>query len=588
MKKFIVKLVVLLLIVISTVSMFVGCGSDVLNSGKLTLFYSDLSGVNMAIKRKSDLYKEYMKLCGVDFTCLTAGGGQAEQKLQQYFNTGELPDVFISRTAETPTLFKKMIDSEALLPISDYVSETEYPNIYRQLEKYSFLKNNVDFMNGKMYMIPTVWTQEHTMFIRKDWLDNLNAKLDSILVADGVVSQESEITPEIRDEYRFTIPETLMEFYRVCRAFTIYDPDNDSSTQTYGYTSSKDMYSDNWLYVAGGGYRIMEDNDKDGKYDFSGISNGNKYVVSFINSLLTNGYMDPSWVTNESKDKIDSFGNGNVGIIENQVTLNMICSYFVTQKGWTYEEAAENIVMFAPPKGEDGSFGIQGHPNFWTSVCISASLSEEKRNDALKLMNWLLSDEAVDLLTYGIEGVHYKVEKDPATGEEKKVSLMGYEDEEHGIYWTIDGKDTFSGLRLFTNITSNYYNEMQTNSDKVIAAMEKAKGYNRYPDYYMLTENTYTEYFEGLCDKMITEFTSMERNKDYAVAEPDFSKKPEDWWATFRNYNSAFNTAWASYVDTMKTTYKGQAIADAYNIAVGHGVKVNAPEIGEDGRLVFA
>ena len=165
---------------------------------------------------------------------------------------------------------------------------------------------------------------------------------------------------------------------------------------------------------------------------------------------------------------------------------------------------------------------------------------------------------------------------------------MGYEDEEHGIYWTIDGKDTFSGLRLFTNITSNYYNEMQTNSDKVIAAMEKAKGYNRYPDYYMLTENTYTEYFEGLCDKMITEFTSMERNKDYAVAEPDFSKKPEDWWATFRNYNSAFNTAWASYVDTMKTTYKGQAIADAYNIAVGHGVKVTAPEIGEDGRLVFA
>ena len=79
MKKFIVKLVVLLLIVISTVSMFVGCGSDVLNSGKLTLFYSDLSGVNMAIKRKSDLYKKYMELCGVDFTCLTAGGGQADR-----------------------------------------------------------------------------------------------------------------------------------------------------------------------------------------------------------------------------------------------------------------------------------------------------------------------------------------------------------------------------------------------------------------------------------------------------------------------------------------------------------------------------
>ena len=135
-----------------------GCNSskEAGEDGALTLFYSDLSGVNTAIKRKSDLYKKYMELCGVDFTCLIAGGGQADTKLQQYFNTGNLPDMFISRTAETPVLFNKMIKAEALLPISDYVSEKEYPNIYRQLQKYSFLSKNIDFMNGKMYMIPTV------------------------------------------------------------------------------------------------------------------------------------------------------------------------------------------------------------------------------------------------------------------------------------------------------------------------------------------------------------------------------------------------------------------------------------------------
>ena len=79
-----------------------GCNSskEAGEDGALTLFYSDLSGVNTAIKRKSDLYKKYMELCGVDFTCLIAGGGQADTKLQQYFNTGNLPDMFISRTAE--------------------------------------------------------------------------------------------------------------------------------------------------------------------------------------------------------------------------------------------------------------------------------------------------------------------------------------------------------------------------------------------------------------------------------------------------------------------------------------------------------
>ena len=564
-----------------------GCNSskEAGEDGALTLFYSDLSGVNTAIKRKSDLYKKYMELCGVDFTCLIAGGGQADTKLQQYFNTGNLPDMFISRTAETPVLFNKMIKAEALLPISDYVSEKEYPNIYRQLQKYSFLSKNIDFMNGKMYMIPTVWTQEHTMFIRMDWIENLNKKLASILVKDGVISNEISMTDAIYETYKFTVPQDLMEFYRLCRAFTLYDPDGNGKDDTYGYTSTVDMYSDNWLYVAGGGYRIMEDNNKDGKYEFSGTSDGNKYIVNFVNNLLTNGFMDPSWATNDASDKLAAFGNGQVGIIENQAMLNLVLSYFVTQKNWSYEEAAEKIAMFAPPKGIDGEYGIQGHPNFWTSVCLSADMSEKKRGDALKLMDWLLSDEAVDLLTYGVEGIHYK----KSENNEKTVreSLMGAQEGEHPVNWTIDGKDTFSALRLFTNITSNYYNEMQTNSGKIIEAMEKAKTYNRYPDYYMLTEKTYTEYFEGLCDKMQTEFTLMERNTSYASAKPDFTKTSDTWWDTFKQYSEPFNSAWSSYVKTMNTTYKGDAITTAYNAALKNGQLVKAPEIGSDGRLVF-
>ena len=40
-----------------------GCNSskEAGEDGALTLFYSDLSGVNTAIKRKSDLYKKYME-----------------------------------------------------------------------------------------------------------------------------------------------------------------------------------------------------------------------------------------------------------------------------------------------------------------------------------------------------------------------------------------------------------------------------------------------------------------------------------------------------------------------------------------------
>ena len=82
-------------------------------------------------------------------------------------------------------------------------------------------------MNGKMYMIPPVWTQEHTMFIRMDWIENLNKKLAAILVKDGVISNEISMTDAIYETYKFTVPQDLMEFYRLCRAFTLYDPDGN-------------------------------------------------------------------------------------------------------------------------------------------------------------------------------------------------------------------------------------------------------------------------------------------------------------------------------------------------------------------------
>lgn len=56
MKKLMVKFIALALTLCCCFGVFAGCGGSTDNDGKLTLFYSDLSGVNTAIKRKSDLY----------------------------------------------------------------------------------------------------------------------------------------------------------------------------------------------------------------------------------------------------------------------------------------------------------------------------------------------------------------------------------------------------------------------------------------------------------------------------------------------------------------------------------------------------
>lgn len=90
MKKFTVKLIALALTLCCCLGALAGCGGTTDDVGKLTLFYSDLSGVNTAIKRKSDLYKKYMEVCGVDFTCLTA----AEGRRKPNFSSTSIPENF--------------------------------------------------------------------------------------------------------------------------------------------------------------------------------------------------------------------------------------------------------------------------------------------------------------------------------------------------------------------------------------------------------------------------------------------------------------------------------------------------------------
>lgn len=130
-------------------------------------------------------------------------------------------------------------------------------------------------------------------------------KIEKILVDEGYAASEGEVTSDMMEEHKFTTPDTLIEFYRLSRAFTLYDPDENGQNDTYGYTSEGEtnLYSDGWMYVTGGGYNVMQDSDGDGIYTYSGISDGNKYVVGFINRLLAEGYMDPSWVTDTVEGK---------------------------------------------------------------------------------------------------------------------------------------------------------------------------------------------------------------------------------------------------------------------------------------------
>lgn len=573
--KFLKKCILALLCALLMIPMATGCGKK--DDSEITVFYNDLASINTAIKKGTPAYRKYMEDCGVEFRCLTTGGGDSEAQLQRLFNVGELPDIFVHRTAELPKLYSKMIEDSAIIPISDYVSETKYPNIYQQIHKHDYLTSNIDFAGGKHYAIPTEFQQEHTFYVRKDWIENLNKpdKLKTILVDEGYAANASGVTAQMLEEHKFGLPETLLDFYRLARAFTKYDPDGNGKDDTYGYATSgaEGMYSNNWLFVAGGGFRVMQDSDGDGTYTFSGTTDGNKYSVGLLNRMLDEGMISPSWVTDKIEGKHAQFTNGTAGMIESQVQLTRFAGDMSVLTGCTREEAAEKIAMIAPPKGETGLYGVQGHPGFWTSVSLSASMSEEKRERALKMLDYLLSDAGKELMLIGVEGVHYE-----KTADGKYRSLCGKDQD--GYVLSVSKVDSFLGMGVFNGITRGYYNPFIENAAETRIAMDNAQEYNFHADYYMLTTPKYTEYWDGLCDKMINEFTLMIRDGKNVNAAYASQKMKDLDWDNMVLYNDNFNTVWNSYVDTIENSYHGKEIEAEYNAAIAdHGVKAVVPDV---------
>ncbi len=552
-------------------------GGDGMDDNKLTIFRWNFSGVNDARRKNTTIYRTLKDAAGMNLYASTAGSADWETKLNTMFSTQMLPDIFVSMGPEKPKIYNDMIDDGVLIPISDYVSETEYPNIYNQLQKYDFLAKNVYYSNGKHYGIPVSHTLEHTMYIRLDWLENLNqeSKLRSIIADEQNIS-ESAVTSDMLEQWKFTVPEDLLDFYRVCRAFTLYDPDGNGRDDTYGYTSAgKDgMFADSWAFIAfDAGYDYMIDPDGDGNYESSWTSENAKKAVSYLNDLYKSGYVDPSWNENNLDDKQDAFAKGKVGMMEAHAWYNTIVSSYISANTTgnvkpSIEQASERIGMFAPPKGPNGTYGIPGNPNFWTLTCLNAGMSDEEFTAALKLIDYMLSEEGNNLLIYGKEGEHFDF--DGTT----RVSKLGTQ--ANGFNTTLSDKDGCAQIASVTNWSTDYLSPYQTNADKILKVMNDAKSYVKYADYpFLQTKSSITyasvikdfaeqEIFKLVCDASIWSGAKTFAN-GYKIP------------TSFDEIGIVSSTLTSKFA-TFKSSYNNQGgtkIQNEHNDAIKNAVKVN-------------
>ncbi len=534
-----------------------GGGSDggYADDGQLTIFRWDFASIDSARRQETPIYTALKDVTGgYDLKASTAGYGDWEAQINNMYNTQSLPDIFVNYTVDRPEMFNKWIRDGAVLPISDYVTKDNYPNIYNRLKEYSWLLERCDYLNNKWYFIPIEITQTHAMFVRQDWIESLNAKLDTILVSEGVISSTSQMTDSLRTQYEFKQPETLTEFYRLAKAFTIYDPDNNGKADTYGYTCSGDnMWWNNWVFEAYGGtyWGFVE---KGNSMTASWVTEENKQAVAFLNKLYKEGIMDPDYTAMDDATKISNFCQGKTGIMVDNLYYNTYLQQLRSANRMTMEEAKAAMAVIAPPKGETGASGLRGNPGFWCGTSINGNISASERTAALKLLDFLLSEEGDEMFTYGVEGKHYKVEN----GE--KVSLMGQD--ANGFNYTIWQKDTCSDIVSLVNWKYSYNPGFSSNYEYVNELLEKAQEYNYVdPVCYVQTEK-YIEYEQTLGNNSVREFVSM-IGTNYGGYNT--SKIGTVNWDTIKTDESSFDNAWSTYTNKYLNSWGGAAMISEWS-----------------------
>ncbi|WP_162605694.1 extracellular solute-binding protein [Jiangella aurantiaca] len=331
---------------------------------------------------------------------------------EEYYNQlatslagGDAPDLFVVNRAH----LSQYVSQGLVLDLSDRLDDlADYKNLLGDDDKL-----RAGTIDDKLYALPKRLNYEYNSYwIRKDWLDNLGLEM----------------------------PETVDDFFAVAQAFTEQDPDGNGQDDTYGLTGATNNALWNPLWAAfgaapvgatGGGTFYVEDGQVVNSYDDPDLAD----ALTYFNSLVAAGYVDPDYATNQNLQDHERAMQGVAGILTTDWP-HMTKPEFVDQ----YKDVQPDAewVQLGPLSGPagPGAFPVEGYARTMYAVPSTLSDDDAKLSKIVELVNYLSGDEGNRLASYGIEGEHYTM-----SGDEVTLTERGKTEGEYFWLYLIPGRD---------------------------------------------------------------------------------------------------------------------------------------------------
>lgn len=298
----------------------------------------------------------------------TTPGGDKNEQFNLMLASGELPDIIHTEKNNVNKNTDKLF-----MPLDDLINEYG-PNIKAALESDPIMKSAATGPDGKIYYLPYLPDGDvsETLYIRRDWLD----------------------------KFDLPVPTTVAEYEEALRIFREKDANGNGKKDEIGYFDRENA-NGIWgiinLYGASNEAYVVDGVVMDDKYtpEF-------KNVVKDVARIYKDGLIDPEIYT-RGKDSRDVMFQQNIGAS----TVDWVTSTGAYQEKYQEQIQGLDWEPILPPAGPDGVVRTQYSRANVSEWGWGISKTCKDPVAAIKLFDYMFSEEGQRTMNFGIEGLTY-------------------------------------------------------------------------------------------------------------------------------------------------------------------------------------
>ena len=309
-------------------------------------------------------------------------------------------------------------------------------------------------------------------------------------------------------------PKTIEDMYNMFYQFTYGDPDGNGKDDTYGvalckYTGPFDIMQ-TWFGVGNG---WVEEN---GQLVPVHQTKEYKEALDWFRKMYEDGLVYKDWAVRDTPTWTDAVKNGECGVFVDVLdNSRRIWDYFETEKIPSVTDANKNAAMNLIGTINDKTLATTGYNGFF--VITKAADTPEKLEACLNYLDKMCDDEMLTLSSYGIEGVHWKLDANGFLLDldaQDKVASKAYQALNQAVAYIPNLKATKPAVEM--NERNQREEEVKLNNEKY-AIFNPANSYLVNSATYALSGST----LDKLIDDTRTQYICGQINEDELSAQWD-------------------------------------------------------------------